>query len=361
MLSFMIICFIWLIHSDVIYSIENTTVSGPRSFGYVDSSVTQFSVPEDHHVCLPCQGPDVIWTHQNTKVLVTRRGSSQTNQDRQRYLLLMDGGLCLLKLDDSDGGEYQCNQQLVAELQVLTGNDFQVSAGWTLLLPCRGSSKTKQRWFRQRGREKKEVIFTRFRNGTEKPERDGDRLSYMNNALQIRDLQPEDAGEYQCNGVLQARVSVLEENSYPFVSASSRTTASSGTRTDAAEVKNKTKKKHENVLMLVAVSGFVLMTISLLTVCALLISTKRRRRNRKYKYAEKGHVDTELQLWITSSSQTEYEKFERPSQLEETIHYASLGRQNWKQRPNSPPPDQNHNQVIYSSIVTRPAARNTFC
>uniref|UniRef100_A0A1A8P4P5 Ig-like domain-containing protein n=1 Tax=Nothobranchius pienaari TaxID=704102 RepID=A0A1A8P4P5_9TELE len=273
MLSFMIVCFIWLIHSDVIYSIENTTVSGQRRFGYVNSSVTQLSVPEDHHVCLPCQGPDVIWTHQNTKVLVTRRGSYQTYQDRRRYILLMDGSLCLLKLDDSDGGEYQCNQQLVAELQVLTGNDFQVSAGWTLLLPCRGSFKTKQRWFRQREREKKEVIFTRFRNGTEKPERDGDRLSYTNNALQIRDLQPEDAGEYQCNGVLQARVSVLE---------------------DAVEIKNKTKKKHENVLMLVAVSGFVLMTISLVTVCALLISTKCRRRNRKYKYAEKGHVDTEL-------------------------------------------------------------------
>lgn len=30
-----------------------------------------------------------------------------------------------------------------------------------------------------------------------KPERS--RLSYENEALQIRDLQPEDAGEYQCN------------------------------------------------------------------------------------------------------------------------------------------------------------------
>ncbi|MEQ2219338.1 hypothetical protein XENOCAPTIV_016235, partial [Xenoophorus captivus] len=88
------------------------------------SAVIRFSVLEDHNVCLPCGGSarsNVIWTYRNRKVLVTRQGSQQTNQDRQHYVLLGNGGLCVLKLEDSDSGEYQCNQQLVAELQVLTG------------------------------------------------------------------------------------------------------------------------------------------------------------------------------------------------------------------------------------------------
>lgn len=52
---------------------------------------------------------------------MTRQGGYQTNLDRQRYVLLTDGSLCVHELDDADGGEYRCNQQLVAELQVLVG------------------------------------------------------------------------------------------------------------------------------------------------------------------------------------------------------------------------------------------------
>lgn len=87
-------------------------------------AVIRFSIPEDHHVSLPCgcsDSSDVVWTHQDRKVPVTRQGGYETNEDRRRYLLLPDGGLRLLQLDDSDGGEYRCNQQLVAELQVLSG------------------------------------------------------------------------------------------------------------------------------------------------------------------------------------------------------------------------------------------------
>lgn len=87
-------------------------------------AVIRFSVPEDHHVSLRCGGSDssdVVWTHQDRTVVVTRQGSYETNEDPRRYLLLPDGSLRLRQLDDSDGGEYHCNQQLVAELQVLTG------------------------------------------------------------------------------------------------------------------------------------------------------------------------------------------------------------------------------------------------
>ncbi|KAA8578038.1 hypothetical protein FQN60_000101, partial [Etheostoma spectabile] len=110
------------------------------------TAVIRFSVPEDHHVCLQCGGSDssdVVWTHRDRKV-ATRRGSYETNVDRQRYLLQAGGGLCLLRLDESDGGKILCNQQLVAELQVLTGSDFAVSAGRTLLLPCSDSRTVKK-------------------------------------------------------------------------------------------------------------------------------------------------------------------------------------------------------------------------
>ncbi|KAJ4927962.1 hypothetical protein JOQ06_015762, partial [Pogonophryne albipinna] len=95
--------------------------------------VVRFSVPEDHHICLQCGGSDssdVVWTHRDRKVLVSRQGSYETNKDPQRYHLLSDGGLCLLRLDDSDGGAFSCNQQLVAELQVMTARALKMKRGW---------------------------------------------------------------------------------------------------------------------------------------------------------------------------------------------------------------------------------------
>lgn len=86
-----------------------------------------------------------------------------------------------------------------------------VSAGRTLLLPCRGSDQVKQRWFHRRTGKKRQAIFTRFRNGTVKEEREDadDRFRLDQDALQILDLQLEDAGEYLCNRELEARVIVL--------------------------------------------------------------------------------------------------------------------------------------------------------
>ncbi|AWP21176.1 Hypothetical protein SMAX5B_003174 [Scophthalmus maximus] len=170
MISFMIFCYVWFL----ICSEENS------------SALIRFSVPEDHHVCLRCGGSDrsrVVWTHRDRDreqvVPVTEHGSDDANEELQRHLLLSDGGLCLLRLDESDGGEYQ----------------------------------PRKRWFRRRSGGRRQLIFTRFRNGTSRPEEEGEggrgRLRFENDALQIQDLQPGDAGEYQCNGEMQARVSVL--------------------------------------------------------------------------------------------------------------------------------------------------------
>ncbi|KAM9738195.1 uncharacterized protein ACNS7B_013620 [Menidia menidia] len=361
MLNFMVFSHVWLL----IHCIENSTGFLGQSLTFRDGrsppDVIRFSVPEDHHVCMPCGtiSSDVIWTFEDKNVLVTRRGSYQTNRDHQRYHLLTDGSFCLLQLDHSDGGNYSCNQRPVAELQVLTGQDFRVSAGRTLLLPCRSSSKPKQRWFRQKAGERRQAIFTRFRNGTEKSEIEGSRLSYNNDALQIQDLQPEDTGEYLCNGELQARVTIFTVQPRPtsILSATSTTPPSSATTTDVDEVRNKTKRRLGSVL-LVAVTGLGLMIIFLAAGCIMLISIKcRRKKKNKYRDTQQ-HDDTELQLWKTHSPQTEYEVLETSSLPEETIHYAVLGRPNWRDRTNWSPSDQSHH-VIYSSVMTRPATQNT--
>ncbi|KAF7644370.1 hypothetical protein LDENG_00223030 [Lucifuga dentata] len=175
------------------------------------TAVLRLSVLQDHHVCLPCLGSDsldVVWTHQDRTVLVTRQRNYEMNRDGSRFQLQLDGSLCLLRLQLlQDAGTYRCNDRLQAELQVLTGQDFLLPAGRTLLLPC-SSSKPRQRWVHRREGQTREGIFTRFKNGTVKPEREDRRFSFQHDALQILDLLPGDAGEYLCNGKLEARVTV---------------------------------------------------------------------------------------------------------------------------------------------------------
>ncbi|CAJ1082873.1 hypothetical protein GBF38_010630 [Xyrichtys novacula] len=334
---------VWILHTVLIFCRENST------------AVIRFSVPEDHHICLRCAGPDdsyVVWTNQDRTVLVSRQEDNETNEDPDRFLLLSDGSLLLLKLQDSDSGEYRCNERLVAELQVLTGRDFSVSAGRTLLLPCSGSYRPRLRWFhRKRAGGRRELIFTWFGNGTVKPEREGGRLSYRNNSLQIQNLQLGDAGEYLCNGNLQARLTVLTDQSDP----NSKTTTPDVTTT--VETKKKEKRRNENVLLMVAVVGLGLMILFLAAVCVLLTSMRCRKEKKYSRSASQRNEDTELQLWKTSDTHTDREAAENLPLPEETIHYASLGRQNWRDRPCRTPPDQNQHNVIYSSVITRPAAR----
>ncbi|XP_070841042.1 neural cell adhesion molecule 2-like [Chaetodon trifascialis] len=276
MLTFMIFCHVWILQTVQIRCRENSTV-------------IRLSVPEDHHVSLQCGGSafsDVVWTHQNRRVAVTRQDGYETNEDPRRYLLLPDGGLRLLRLHDSDGGEYQCNQQLVAELQVLTGHHFVVSAGRTLLLPCGRSSKPRQRWFHRRDGGKREVIFTWFRNGTMKPEREGSRLSYDDDALQIQDLRLEDGGQYQCNGKTWTRVTVLTAQPEPTSTQQTTSTPATPatpavTQTDELDREKKEKKRPENALLILAVVGFGLTSLLMAAVCVLLTSMKCRRRRRR--------------------------------------------------------------------------------
>ncbi|XP_076023679.1 uncharacterized protein LOC143013861 isoform X2 [Genypterus blacodes] len=255
-----------------------------------NTTVLQLSVPEDHRLCLWCGGSDtsdVVWTHQDRTVLVTRQKNYETNQDRTRFQLKPDASLCLLRLDDADAGTFRCNDRLVTELEVLTGQDFRVSAGRTLLLPCRRSDKPKQRWFQRREGGKREPILTRFKNATVKPERHDPRLSYQHDALQILQLQPGDAGEYLCNGELEATVVVLTQSlSVPTAPP--------------------------------AVTGAV---------------TVEKTKTDKTPETEGGVLDA-------------------LPPLNETLHYASLGRHSWRERADRTGPGLQQHSVIYSSVLT---------
>ncbi|KAM7373691.1 hypothetical protein PAMP_008525 [Pampus punctatissimus] len=307
MLRFMVFCHVWFLQTHLIRCSENSTGLQLESFisedGLSRPAVIRFSVPEDHHLHLPCRGSDgsdVIWTR----------------------------------------------------------HDFLVSAGWTLLLPCSGSSKPKQRWYHRRKGGRQVAIFTRYRNGTVKPERGDSRYIFENDALQILDLQPADAGEYLCNKELQARVTVLTVDSETtrIHSSTSPTSTTADMTTDLDEIKTKEKKRFENALLVVAVVTSGLMILLMAAVCVLLTSMKCRRKRKHKRTAARRREDTELQPWKTSNSQTECDALGSSSPAEETIHYASLGRQNWRERPSRTLPDQNHHNVIYSSVFTRPAA-----
>ncbi|XP_034401414.1 uncharacterized protein LOC117739230 [Cyclopterus lumpus] len=353
MFSFIVFCGVWFL----------LTVQICRGNSI---AVIRFSIPEDHTVCLPCagsDGSDVIWTHRDQKV------GHGTDADSRRYRLQPDGGLCLQRLDDSDSGMFSCNRQPVAELQVLTGHDFTVSAGRTLLLPCGRSPKPKKKWSQRRAGGRWENVLTWFRNGTVKPERG--RLSIGNEALQIQNLKPEDAGEYKCNGESRGRLTVLTGRPEP--TTIQRTTSTTLTavvvETEEVDGKEEKKKRPENAVLLVSVVGSALMVFLLAAVCVLLTSVKCS--SKKYRPAAERREDTELQPWTTSTAPpgntvtplAERRVHESPTLPEEAIHYASLGRQNWRERPSRTPPDQNQDQdqdqqhVIYSSVVTRPAAK----
>ncbi|CAB1351102.1 unnamed protein product [Coregonus sp. 'balchen'] len=280
------------------------------------------SVPEDHRLYLACSGTvDLQWRHHVNGIIVTKQGQSVAYRNHQKYHLQPDGSLVIEELEPSDSGDYYCNDQLVADVEVLKGQRFAVSAGRALLLPCTVSSKAKQRWFfRKDSHAKREPISTLFRNGTVKMERKDThkRFSYdEDSALQILNLQPGDSGEYLCNGETAAKVMVL------------------------------------TVVMMIAVIGLCIVVLLAGLLGFLLIGRLSKRR--KKCSTEHKQEGTELQTRCLSNLGKEHCPIS-PSHVEDTeVQYASLGRQNWRERSRVLG-DQHH--VIYSAVVTaRPASQ----
>lgn len=117
------------------------------------------------------------------------------------------------------------------------------------------------------------------------------------------------------------------------------------------------------------IQGLIFISSALLFVLLQLHrSTKTpscsRGRRPTDKLVTLSHLCTVLRSVFTLNTpvtclSAECEVYEGPCLPEETIHYASLGRQNWRERPGRTPPDQNHHHIIYSSVITRPDAKQS--
>ncbi|XP_013997198.1 uncharacterized protein isoform X2 [Salmo salar] len=318
------------------------------------ATVRRVSVPEEHRLYLACSGTvDLQWRHQVNRIIVTKQGQSVAYMNQQKYDLRPDGSLVIKELETSDSGNYHCNDQLVADVEVLKGKNFEVSAGRALLLPCTVSSKAKQRWyFRKDSHVKREPISTLLKNGTIKMEKKDPqkRFSYdEDGALQILNLQPGDSGEYLCNGEKVAKVTVLTDH----LNIQSTTALM---QTDVVGRENR-ETRPINVVMIIAVIGLCIVVLLAGLLCNLLKGRLRKRIKKCSTVTGHKQEGTELQTRCLSnlgSEITQSDGEESPSHVEDTeVQYASLGRQNWRERSRV---QGDQHQVIYSTVVSaRPA------
>ncbi|MFT7811323.1 uncharacterized protein LOC108935603, partial [Arapaima gigas] len=175
------------------------------------------SVPERHYIIIPCrslrwrQSNEMVWMREHNQVIARRAWDIVFDINRNKHDVLPNGSLLVKDLSLTDSGEYYCNGDMVADVEVLTGTDYHVSAGRTISLPCRVSDKLKQKWmFRKNRRSMRTVILLKYKNGTVTKEiyDPENRFMTSNFELRIFNLQPTDAGEYFCNGVKTASLTV---------------------------------------------------------------------------------------------------------------------------------------------------------
>lgn len=80
------------------------------------------SVPEDYCLYLACSGTvDLQWRHQVNGIIVIKRSQSVAYRNHQKYDPQPDDSLVIEELEPSDSGAYHCNDQLVADVEVLKG------------------------------------------------------------------------------------------------------------------------------------------------------------------------------------------------------------------------------------------------
>ncbi|XP_061112037.1 uncharacterized protein LOC133137723 [Conger conger] len=178
----------------------------------------RLSVPEDHYIILICPGhaptdpAPLEWRRRDGQVVATKRGHLATSADVDKYSLLTDGSLYVKNLRPGDSGEFRCGGRAAADVEVLTGQDYIVSAGRTVQLPCRVTSKQTQKWtFRKSKHSERRVILTKYRNGTLRRGAQDPQSRFTHtddNALHISLLRPSDTGEYWCNGKRAAILAV---------------------------------------------------------------------------------------------------------------------------------------------------------
>ncbi|XP_028819808.1 uncharacterized protein LOC114770228 [Denticeps clupeoides] len=315
------------------------------------AAVRRVSVPEEHYLTLDCNGlsdsPETEWRHGVSKIIATKHGEAVAYLNQKKYEFMAGGSLRIRDLQMSDAGEYLCNSRLMADVDVLEGKAFSLPVGRTLLLPCDGSDDRKQLWsFRRNKNSKRMNIFTMFRNGTVKREREDPwgRFVLHRGALEILQLVLEDTGKYFCNSNLAATLTVMEVHQHHTTTVVMETVSSDSKAKATA---------HKRVLMVSVIGLCVLLLLSVLLISFVL---RHRRNESRRKYGTTGsrfNQDMMLQTHRlaqtgSESSQSDDENGICPDTGDSELHYASLGHQNWREKGRVQ--DKTH-QVIYSTIA----------
>ncbi|KAF7702540.1 hypothetical protein HF521_001823 [Silurus meridionalis] len=287
-------------------------------------AVQRVFVPGKHFLLLSCDGQsDVVWRHGGTSLI-------KVNNTKQT--LFLDGKLEIKSLETRDSGLYYCNNQLIAHVTVLTGYNVVVCEGGTLYLPC---TIPKQRWACKHTEEsKKEFISTRFKNGTVIKERPDpySRFTHMSNQLQIFNIQKLDSGTYFCSGKDVAVVNVTSERNTEWCPPTE--TTKSG------------KNGHQKSGNVVLVAVLVVCVLAVVTLVLLLVIVFLKFSSRK-----KPTEGSVLETHTHDADAVTLHASDRMKSSNDEIHYASLGRHNWRSRGCH---QQSRQQVIYSTLLLTP-------
>ncbi|KAJ8377892.1 hypothetical protein AAFF_G00250430 [Aldrovandia affinis] len=329
----------------------------------MEEGVLKLSVPEGHHITLICPGhalndsAPLEWKDRVGQVIATKSGRKANVQKEYKYSLLGDGSLFVKSLQQADSGQYHCDNQLVADVEVLTGQDFVVGVGRTVLLACKVTEKHRERWARISNQPIQPIqpirrkLYILENNGTvtKKMNDQQNRFTLMeDSALRIANLRAVDAGEYWCNGKKAAKLTVRTETP-DYTNKIADSAEETDAETDAGENDD---TGHGRVRLAVLIGLCVLVLLA----GALFVLLLTRNRNRKGKEQGPAEPDSHCLPDQVTSEEAHGEAQGRPLVEAGEIHYASLGRQNWREGPRAQGESQH---VIYSTVVGGPEVDNT--
>ncbi|XP_058865333.1 uncharacterized protein LOC117971182 isoform X3 [Acipenser ruthenus] len=186
------------------------------------ADTTKYTVSEGGSVILRCgvshtdKSKFVTWEHTGiedtaTKTIVTRYENGATDIADEQFQLHKDSTLQIKKVKRADAGSYKCNEEVVAELQVLPGPSsgsrrpqFYVSENETVSLRCLGAETQAQTvaWTKLDVAERATILSSREPNGKFKYGHKGQDMRMQvleDNSLTIVGVQTQDTGTYQCN------------------------------------------------------------------------------------------------------------------------------------------------------------------
>ncbi|KAJ8273730.1 hypothetical protein GJAV_G00104880 [Gymnothorax javanicus] len=292
--------------------------------------IVRISVPEGYYIVLICPGRDpsdpapLEWTGGDGQVLAAIHSRKSTIHNIEKYSLLTDGSLYIRSLQPGDSGEFRCGDLVAADLEVLTGQDYDVQAGRTVQLVCKVTETHKQKWtFRISKGSERQTIFIRHKNGTVSKEIEDpqSRLTLLtDNTLQISHLRPSDGGEYWCNGKKAATLAVRTEKP-------DHTNPAAGTTEETdADVADIDDSDHGKVPVAVLIGLCIMILLAGVLIIILMIRLKHKRgrergprqlhspapadenRHSVSMVVEEPHIDTQGDPRLTAGE----------------VHYASL-------------------------------------